>query len=242
MSTRATPTNEEMQANLAGMVGPIGQPEQVPVELLAAIRMAMAIEDYDPIHYDAAAAKTRGYRGIVAPWPIVSLLFYNCDHATPPFSFGLATVHGEDSFEFHEPIIVGDVITVSAAVTAATLRAWPVRPARPGHAGTALHQSKRATLRDPADHRDPPVRSGRNRRRPPVRAPGCYRSTFSKNGTMIHQRAFTPDARPPLADLRVVDMSRFYAGNMVSLQLADYGAEVIKIEDPERAIDCVPSR
>ena len=49
---------------------------------------------------------------------------------------------------------------------------------------------------------------------------------------MVHQRAFAPDATPPLADLLVVDLSRLVAGNMVSLQLADHGAEVIKIEDP----------
>ncbi len=50
----------------------------------------------------------------------------------------------------------------------------------------------------------------------------------------IHQVPFNPQARPPLADLRVVDLSRLVAGNMVSLQLADHGAEVIKIEDPAR--------
>ena len=49
---------------------------------------------------------------------------------------------------------------------------------------------------------------------------------------MVHQRDFNPTARPPLADLLVVDLSRLVAGNMVSLQLADHGAEVIKIEDP----------
>ncbi len=49
---------------------------------------------------------------------------------------------------------------------------------------------------------------------------------------MVHQRDFNPAARPPLADLLVVDLSRLVAGNMVSLQLADHGAEVIKIEDP----------
>ena len=48
----------------------------------------------------------------------------------------------------------------------------------------------------------------------------------------IKQRTFTPEAHPPLSDLRVVDLSRLVAGNMVSLQLADHGAEVIKIEDP----------
>src|SRR5438477_10951446 len=45
---------------------------------------------------------------------------------------------------------------------------------------------------------------------------------------------FRPDAECPLDGLRVLDLSRLVAGNMVSLQLADHGAEVIKIEDPEK--------
>ena len=50
---------------------------------------------------------------------------------------------------------------------------------------------------------------------------------------MLHRRDYAADARPPLAGLRVIDVSRLVAGNMVSLQLADQGAEVIKIEDPK---------
>jgi crotonobetainyl-CoA:carnitine CoA-transferase CaiB-like acyl-CoA transferase len=50
---------------------------------------------------------------------------------------------------------------------------------------------------------------------------------------MLQRIEFTPDAPVPLSGIRVVDLSRLVAGNMVSLQLADQGAEVIKVEDPK---------
>lgn len=49
---------------------------------------------------------------------------------------------------------------------------------------------------------------------------------------MIPHIVFEPGAGAPLDGIRVIDLSRLVAGNMLSLQLADQGAEVIKVEDP----------
>lgn len=49
----------------------------------------------------------------------------------------------------------------------------------------------------------------------------------------LHKKIFDPSARGPLDGLRIIDMSRLVAGNMLTLQLADFGADVIKIEPPE---------
>ena len=112
----------EMQSFLKSMEGPLGPPDSMVIEYGAARRMALAVENFDPIHYDEQAAKARGYRGVVAPWPILWLVFFNCRQSPLRFPFGKATVHGQDSYEFHEPIIVGDLITVTAAVSETSVK------------------------------------------------------------------------------------------------------------------------
>ncbi|PCE34448.1 CaiB/BaiF CoA transferase family protein [Burkholderia ubonensis] len=46
----------------------------------------------------------------------------------------------------------------------------------------------------------------------------------------IHPKPFDAGAQGPLAGVRVVDLSRLMAGNMLSVQLADFGADVVKVE------------
>src|SRR5436305_10812979 len=53
----------------------------------------------------------------------------------------------------------------------------------------------------------------------------------------LHRQAYRPDIEGPLAGVRVLDLSRPVAGNMVTHVLADFGAEVIKVEDPKRGDD-----
>jgi acyl dehydratase len=115
-------TVPEIEKFLAGLVGPVGKPETMAVELGAVRKMAKAIEAWDPIHYDDGAAVARGYRGVVAPWPLLWLFYFNADEHRIAFPFGKATVHGGDEYEFHEPMIVGDEVTLEMTITDARLK------------------------------------------------------------------------------------------------------------------------
>jgi crotonobetainyl-CoA:carnitine CoA-transferase CaiB-like acyl-CoA transferase len=53
----------------------------------------------------------------------------------------------------------------------------------------------------------------------------------------LARRAFEPDAACPLDDVRVIDLSRLVAGNILTHVLADLGAAVIKVEKPGRGDD-----
>jgi acyl dehydratase len=121
-------TIARMEASLKAMEGPLGAPDSMPIEMLSVRRMALTVEDLDPIHYDEAAARARGHRGIVAPWPLLWLAFFNCRDAPLQFDFGKVTIHGGDSYEFHEPMIVGDTLTVTAAVTETSVKSGKAGP------------------------------------------------------------------------------------------------------------------
>lgn len=55
----------------------------------------------------------------------------------------------------------------------------------------------------------------------------------SDQATGLPSADYDPSARGPLAGLRIVDLSRLVAGNLLTQHLADFGAEVLKVEPRE---------
>src|SRR4051812_7382498 len=48
----------------------------------------------------------------------------------------------------------------------------------------------------------------------------------------LNKRSYRPDAKGTLQGVRVLDLSRLFAGNLLTQFLGDFGAEVIKVEPP----------
>lgn len=88
---------------------------KVAVEKGRIRRFAKAIGETDPIYFDEAAAKAAGYRSILAPPTFAFTITFDARQAHLVLDdLGIdktKTMHGEQSFTYHQPICADDVIT-----------------------------------------------------------------------------------------------------------------------------------
>src|ERR1700683_5256307 len=59
------------------------------------------------------------------------------------------------------------------------------------------------------------------------------RDLMDRDKTALHARDYQPGAGGTPDGVRILDLSRLFAGNVLTQILGDYGADVIKVEPPE---------
>ncbi len=58
------------------------------------------------------------------------------------------------------------------------------------------------------------------------------RDSGSATASPLHHADYQPESRGPLSDVRVLDLSRLFAGNVLTQILGDFGADIVKVEPP----------
>ncbi len=107
------------------MIGqPLGPPVTAEITRREAQRYARAVGDLDPIYFDEDAARAAGYDGLVAPPTFVGHAVVEGSTLDDLREDGLwidrgqhlrlavsRTMFGGEEWEFHVPVLVGDMIT-----------------------------------------------------------------------------------------------------------------------------------
>jgi acyl dehydratase len=97
-------------------------PRSVEVETGQLKFFAKATGETNPIYFDEAAARSAGHPRLPAP-PTFAFTLNNLAPSKGPswlseMGVNIGNVlHGEQSFEYHQPIYAGDVITIAGRIT-----------------------------------------------------------------------------------------------------------------------------
>jgi acyl dehydratase len=104
-------------------VGVEGPPSVAEVTTSGIRLFARAVGHADPIFYDEATARERGYRGLVAPpgylgTPVFRPGQRDPEMAAPRYEIPYKRIlNGGTTYEYVEPVIAGDVITSRSRIT-----------------------------------------------------------------------------------------------------------------------------
>ena len=104
-------------------IGVEGSPRVAEVTTTGIRMFARAVGYTDPIFYDEAAAKQRGFRGLVAPPGYLGTAIFNPnvqdpDAAGPRYEIPYKRIlNGGTTYEYFETVVAGDIITSRSRLT-----------------------------------------------------------------------------------------------------------------------------
>jgi acyl dehydratase len=103
---------------IAGRVYPPSPAYEVGREKIR--EFAEAINSWDPMHRDPAAAQAKGYLDVIAPPTFAVMIAQRCEAQVivdPEAGIDFSrVVHGEQRFIHHRPIVAGDVLVATLHV------------------------------------------------------------------------------------------------------------------------------
>lgn len=134
---------------LRALIGKESEPEVYEVEKTGVRMFARAVGYTDPVFYDEAVAKARGYRSLPAPPGFLGTAVFDPERTHRTFSrrrdegpsLPLKRIlNGGNEFEYYETICAGDVLTMTDKIT-------DIRE-RPGSIGTMVFTTREQTYRN----------------------------------------------------------------------------------------------
>lgn len=130
MTQSASVITDEMRA----AIGRESEPVTYEVDNLGCRQFARAVGYKDPIFYDEAYAKSKGYRGLVAPIGFLGHPIYDPNKPPPiPEAFRLDVpykriLNGGTDIEYFETVCSGDRLTATTKLTGLTEREGRMGP------------------------------------------------------------------------------------------------------------------